>query len=80
MQDDLAFIQETIRNLEALALMLEQDSDEWTRRSDAFAEQARRRKEARLTLSVLLAKLHAVSAMEEPLRQPPRPICINCDD
>ncbi len=73
-------VEETIEDLEALAAMLKERSEDRARLAETFADQARVCKEARLTISVLITKLHAVRAADEPSRREPRPVCVGCDD
>jgi len=74
-----ALMNQTIDDLQTLAAYLEDEVDERTHDHDKLSAEARRCKEALMTINVLLPKLRAVMLMEEIQVRPTAPVCANCD-
>jgi hypothetical protein len=77
--DPRALMNQTIDDLQSLAAYLEDEVDERTHDQDKLTAEARRCKEALLTINVLLPKLRAVMLIEEIQARPTSRVCVNCD-
>ena len=73
-----ALLDQTIDTLQTLAAYLEDEVDERTQPATSLSPEARRCKEALLTINVLIPKLRSVQMLQQLPRLGPR-ICANCD-
>ena len=73
-----ALLDQTIDTLQTLAAYLEDEVDERTQPATSLSPEARRCKEALLTINVLIPKLRSVQMLQQLPRLAPR-ICANCD-
>jgi hypothetical protein len=73
-----ALLAQTIDTLQTLAAYLEDEVDERTRPAASMSAEARRCKEALMTINVLIPKLRSVQMLQELPRVAPR-ICANCE-
>jgi hypothetical protein len=74
-----ALLEQTIDTLQTLAAYLEDEVDERTRPAASLSPEARRCKEALLTINVLIPKLRSVQMLQELPRAATPRICANCE-
>lgn len=77
--DPLALTARIIEDLESLSVYLEDEVDERTHDPVTLTPEAKRCKEALMTVGVLIPKLRAVQTVQRSQLSPNPSFCANCD-
>lgn len=78
--DPLQLIDETIDHLQTLAAHFEDETSERMTNAKALSADAKRCKEALLTINVLIPKLRAARIAQPMLNTRQQRMCLNCED
>lgn len=78
--DPLQLIDETIDHLQTLAAHFEDETSERLTNAQTLSADAKRCKEALLTINVLIPKLRAARIAQPRLNVRQQRMCLNCED
>jgi hypothetical protein len=78
--DPIQLIDQTIDDLQTLAAHFEDETSEGLTRGSALSPEARRCKEALMTINVLIPKLRAARLAQPQLNTRQQRMCLHCED
>jgi hypothetical protein len=78
--DPIQLIDQTIDDLQTLAAHFEDETSEGLTRGAALSPEARRCKEALMTINVLIPKLRAARLAQPQLNTRQQRMCLHCED